>query len=129
VEITEATDSEKLVTISTIRPFLCKLLSQELLENLYDKPLAKTLKRVMLADLKDRYDFKEELVNKACLLNPRCKAVPFLSQAEHKSITNKVIEEALVIAVMSEQSRPLPEADDQSQSPDDSLPTKKEKKF
>ena len=59
MEITEATDSEKLVTISTIRPFLCKLLSQELLENLYDQPLAKTLKRVMLADLEDHYDFKE----------------------------------------------------------------------
>ena len=113
------------VTISTIGPLLYKLLSQKLPENLSDKHVAKTLKRATLADLKDRYDSKEELLNKACLLDPRCKAMSFLSQTEQKSIINKAIEEALEIAGMSEQFRPLPEADDQSQSPDDSPPTKK----
>ena len=55
VEITEAIGSEKSVTISTIRPLLYKLLSQKPLENSPDKLLAKTLRRAMLADLKDRY--------------------------------------------------------------------------
>ena len=72
VEITEAIGSEKSVTILAIRPLLYKLLSQKLLENPSDKPLAKILKRAMLANLKDRYDSKEELLNKACLLDPRC---------------------------------------------------------
>ena len=61
----------------------------------------------MLADLKDRYDSKEELLNKACLLDPCCKAMSFLSQAERKSIANTVVEEALEIAVIPEQSQPL----------------------
>ena len=52
----------------------------------------------------------------------------FLSQAERKSIANEVVEDALEIAVLSEQSRPLPETDDQLQSPEDGPPTKKKKK-
>ena len=61
-------------------------------------------------------------------MDPRCKEMSFLSQAEQKNIANAVIKEALEIAVMPEQSRPLPEADDQSQSPEDGPPTKKRKK-
>ena len=80
VEITEAIGSEISVTISTIRPLLYKLLSKELVEDPSDKPLTKTLKCVMLTDLKDRYDSKEDLLNKACLLDPRCKALSFLPQ-------------------------------------------------
>ena len=77
VEITEAIGSAKSVTISTIRPLLYKLLSKELIDDPSGKPLTKTLKRVMLTDLKDRYDSKEDLLNKACLLDPRCKALSF----------------------------------------------------
>ena len=128
VEIAEAIGSEKSVIISTIGPLLYKLLSQKLPENPSDKPLAKTLKCVMLADFIDRYDSKEELVNKACLLDPCCNAMSFLSQTERRGIAHKVVEEALEIAVLSEQSQPLPEADDQLQSPEDSPAVKKRKK-
>ena len=56
------------------------------------------------------------------------QTMSFLSQAEQKSIANAVIEEALEIAVMPEESWPLPEADNQSQSPEDGPPTKKKEK-
>ena len=90
VEITEAIGSEKSVTISTIRPLLYKLLSQKLLENPSDKPLAKTLKRAMLADLKDCYDSKEELLNKAYLLDLCCKAMYFYHKKSKKALLTQL---------------------------------------
>jgi len=124
VEITEAIGSEKSVTISTIRPLLYKLLSKELVEDPSDKPLTKTLKCVMLTDLKDRYDSKEDLLNKACLLDPRCKALSFLPQTVKNNIINMVEEEALEIAMTPE---PSPEADVEVQPPLVDPPVKKKK--
>jgi len=90
VEIIEAIGSEKSVTISTIRPLLYKLLSQKLSENSSDKPLAKTLKRAMLADLKDCYDSKEALLNKAYLLDLCCKAMYFYHKKSKKALLTQL---------------------------------------
>jgi len=50
----------------------------------------------MLTDLKDRYDSKECLLNKACfLLDPRCKALSFLLLAVSINTVNMIEKEAL----------------------------------
>ena len=51
VEITEAIGGEKLVTISTIKLLLHKLLSNHLIEKPTDKTLITTLKNIVLTDL------------------------------------------------------------------------------
>ena len=106
VEITEAIDGEKLVTISTIKPLLHKLLSKHLIEQPSDKTtLTKTLKNVILTDLNSRYNDTEvkNLLNKACLLDPRFKALSFLSQTEKTEIISMVEEETLKMVTKSNQ--------------------------
>ena len=56
VEITETLGGEKLVTIPAVRPLLYKLLSIHLVETSSDSSLAKTMKKIVMSDLKDRYD-------------------------------------------------------------------------
>ena len=56
VEITETLSGEKLVTISAVRPLLHKLLSIHLIEKPSDSSLAKEIKKILMIDLKDRYN-------------------------------------------------------------------------
>ena len=92
VEITETLGGEKLVTISATRPLLYKLLSIHLVENSSDSLLAKTMKEIMMGDLKDRYDDVMSLINKACFLDPRFKALAFMTDSD-KSFTIASVED------------------------------------
>ena len=96
VEITETLGGEKLVTMSAVKPLLHKLLSIHLIEKSRDTQLAKTIKSTLLGDLKERYKTAEvkNLINKACLLDPRFKALSFLPQTDKNSIISMVEEEA-----------------------------------
>ena len=90
METTEAIWGEKLVTISTIRPFLHKLMSIHLVEKSSDGRLPKTLKHVLLTDLKARYTTTElhSFLNEACFLDPRFKSMFFVSNKQGKFYTN-----------------------------------------
>ena len=96
VEITEAIGDEKLVTISTTRPLLHKLMSIHLVEKSSDGQLPKTLKYVLLTDLKARYTTTElqSFLNVACFLDPRFKSMSFLSQTNKENVIQMVKEEA-----------------------------------
>ena len=86
VEITEAIGADKWVTISTLRPILHKLLETHLLPTSDDNDLVKSMKKVMLNDLKERYtDDTLKLLTKATLLDPRFKTLKFLSQSDRRS--------------------------------------------
>ena len=108
VEITEAIGGEKLVTISTIKPLLHKLLSKHLIEKPSDKTLTKTLKNILLTDLSSRYNSTEvkNVLNKACLLDPRFKALSFLPQTEKNDIISMVKEETWELAIASIKAQP-----------------------
>ena len=79
-----------------------------------DTPLTKTLKCLMFTDLKDCYDSKEDLLNKACLLDPCCKALSFLPLAARNNSINMIEKEALEIAMTPQSS---PDADKEVQPP------------
>ena len=99
VQITEAIGGEKLATVSTVRPLLHKLLSLHLIESSSDSPLAKTIKKTLMADLKDRYNGVMNLINTACLLDPRFKTLAFLADNDKKKILKTVEKEALKIEI------------------------------
>ena len=81
VDITEAIGSEKWVTISTLRPILHKLLESHFKPSTDDDQLIKSMKRVMLNDLQERYTGETlELLTKATFLDPRFKNLKFLSR-------------------------------------------------
>jgi len=92
VQITETLGGEKLVTISAVRPLLYKLLSIHLVEKSSDSSLAKTMKNILLGDLKNRYDDVMSLINKACFLDPRFKGLAFMTDSD-KSFTIASVEE------------------------------------
>ena len=56
VEITGTLGGEKLVAISAVRPLLHKLLSIHLIEKPSDSSLAEEIKKILMIDLKNRYD-------------------------------------------------------------------------
>ena len=64
------------------------------------------------------------LLNKACLLDPRCKALSFSPQAVRNNINNMIEEEVLEIAMIPQ---PSPEADVEVQPPLVYPPAKKKK--
>ena len=96
VELTEAIGGEKLVTISTIRPLLHKLMSVHLVEKFSDGRLPKTLKDVLLTDLKARYTTTklQSFLNVACFLDLKFKSMSLLSQTNKENIIQMVKEEA-----------------------------------
>ena len=97
MEITETLGDEKLVTISAITPLLYKLLSIHLVENSSDSSLAKTMKKIMMGDLKDRYNDVMSLINKACFLDPRFKALAFMADSDKSFTIASMEEEAQVL--------------------------------
>jgi len=78
----------------------------------------------MLTDLKDCYDSEEDLLNKAYLLDPRCKALSLLPQTVKNNIVNIVEEAALEIKMTPDLS---PEADVEVQPPLVDPPAKRKK--
>ena len=88
VEITEVIGGEKRVTISAVRPLLHKLMNKHLALKPSDATLAKNIKSALLSDLRSRYAdvATETLLNKACFLDPRFKALTFLSEERHHRV-------------------------------------------
>ena len=90
MKITEVIGGEKLETVLAVRPLLHKLLSLHLIEGSSDSPLAKTIKKTLMGDLKDHYNGVMNLINTACLLDPRFKALAFLADNDKKNIIKTV---------------------------------------
>ena len=99
VDITEAIGSEKWITISTVQPILTKLMKFHLAFDANDSVLIKTIKKVMLDDLKERYTGHIiQLLTKATLLDPRFKNMKFLAEADRKTaIENLKLDFNLVV--------------------------------
>ena len=122
VQITETIGDKKLMTVSAVRPILYKLLSLHLIEHSSDSPLTKTIKKTLMADLKDRCNGVMNLINTACLLDPRFKDLEFLAENNKKNIIKSVEGEALKIE-LAHTSTSSTEANNH-----DAPPTKKPKK-
>ena len=84
VHITKVIGGEQSVTLSAVRPLLHILLSQHLVEKPSDAHLAKAMKKAFLTDLQGHYNDAAALLNKACFLDPRFKALTFLLRNRRK---------------------------------------------
>lgn len=95
VEITEKIGGEKQVTFSAVRPLIYKLLTKYLCIAPEDSHVKKQIKKTVKADLENRYQDPqvEEVMNKACFLDPRFKSLSFLPEVERRYITSLVEEE------------------------------------
>ena len=99
VVITEAIGAEKWVTISTIRPLLYKLLNVHLKSVATDNRQQRALKSAMYADLEQRYTGELLLLlSKAAFLDPRLKALSFLSTVEKEELRVAIETEATAVA-------------------------------
>ena len=79
VDITEALGAEKWVTISTLTPLLHKILNIYLKVASTDEKVVAAVKEAMYQDLSKRYHGAQHtILNKASLLDPRFKSLPFL---------------------------------------------------
>ena len=123
VEITEAIGAEKWVTISVIRPLIHKLLEGYFKLKSGDSRLERTMKESMRCNFHQRYTGSTlMLLNKAAFLDPRFKALPFLSDKDRQIITSFVEVEGVKVALSSSASStdcstdPI-EADDSDQLP------------
>ena len=96
VQITEVIGAEKWVTLSAVRPLLHKLTCKHLVSAPSDSRLKKSLKNAILTNLKSRYTDPdvEDLIDKACFLDPRLKALSFLHESDRKRGIAAVEEEA-----------------------------------
>ena len=108
VEMTEVMEGEKRITISAVRPLLQKLLCKHLVESSTDSQLIKTLKKVVLTDLKNRYDDPavKVLLNKSCFLDPHFKALTFLSQEQRHSTVAMIKKEVQEVSSTQELAEP-----------------------
>ncbi len=103
VKITEAIGADKWVTISSVRPILYKLLSSHLVTSENETRLGKKMKSEMLTDLQKRYtDDAMLLLGKASFLDPRMKALPFLSSSERTKIIDSIVDDVLQIPESNE---------------------------
>ena len=96
VEITEKIGGERQVTVSAIRPLMHKLLTKYLNVTAEDSHVKKEIKKAVKTDLENCYQdpHVEELLNKACFLDPRFKSLSFLPEQERRFIRLLVEEEA-----------------------------------
>ena len=108
VEVTEVMGGEKTVSISAVRPLLHKLLTKSLLVKPYDAKLAKSIKGVVLKDLESRYNdiSTNQLLNKACFLDPRFKTLGFLSDQQKQTIRQQIETEAQEMILKSSEEPP-----------------------
>lgn len=111
------------MTISTVR-LLHKLLSVHLFEKSSDCHLSKTLKHVLLTDLKAHYTTTEleDFLNVACFLDQRFKNMSFLSKTSKDNIKILVEEAENIFIRLSERKA----SDSESSTP--KPPTKNLKK-
>ena len=65
-----------------------------MIEKPSDSSLAKEIKKILMIDLKDRYDNIMSLINKACFLDPRFKALVFMADSDKSCTIASVKEEA-----------------------------------
>jgi len=63
-----------------------------LVENSSNSSLAKAMKSVLMDDLKDQYNDVMGSINKACFLDPRFKALPFMTNSDKNCIATSVEE-------------------------------------
>ena len=84
VQITEVMGAEKWVSLTAVKPLLHKLTCKHLVDNPSDTHLKRSLKKAILADLESRYTDSStaDLINKACFLDPRFKALSFLAESD-----------------------------------------------
>ena len=82
--ITETIGGEKRVTLSAVRSLIYKLLNKYLEITPEDSRIKKEIKKAVKTDLENRYNDPqvEELLNKACFLDPRFKSLSFLTEEE-----------------------------------------------
>jgi len=60
------------------------------------------MKRAVVDDLQDRYTYQEETLTTAAAMDPRFKALPFLSDARRNEIFTKILQNASEIIVRAE---------------------------
>ena len=104
VHITKVIGGEQSVTLSAVRPLLHILLSQHLVEKPSDAHLAKAMKKAFLTDLQGRYNDAAALLNKACFLDPRFKALTFLSEEQKETTVAAIQREVQDLASSQELS-------------------------
>ncbi|KAL0151535.1 hypothetical protein M9458_053187 [Cirrhinus mrigala] len=82
-------------TLSVIAPLLAQLL-QDTQEKSGDPPFVKEIKEAVHQDLKKRYasDTEKATLNQAAALDPRFKALPFLSDNEKEETFARMVSEA-----------------------------------
>lgn len=103
VVITEAIGAEKWVTISTVRPLLHKLLNVHFKAKPTDNKQQKTLKTTIHSDLQQRYTGELlHLLSKAAFLDPRLKALSFLSPLEKDELRAAIQEEVAAVVEPSQ---------------------------
>ena len=112
VDITEAIGAEKWVTISTVRPLLHKLLNVHLTSKPTDTRQQKALKSAMHSNLQHRYTGELLLLlSKAAFLDPRLKALSFLSPEEKEELKAAIEAEVAAVSESIEETpgKPPPE--------------------
>ena len=119
VQITEVMGAEKWVSLTAVRPLLHKLTCKHLVDNPSDTHLKRSLKKAVLADLESRYTDSStaDLINKACFLDPRFKALSFLAESDRKE----------VIAAIEEEAKTFISTDSPSESTEQEPPKKRQK--
>ena len=99
VEITEKIGDKKQVTLSAVKPLIYKLLTNYLRVTPEDSRVKKEIKKAVKMDLENRYQDPqvEEVLNKACFLDPRFKSLSFLPEAERNFKISMVEDEVAEI--------------------------------
>ncbi|XP_051809325.1 E3 SUMO-protein ligase ZBED1-like [Acanthochromis polyacanthus] len=100
---TVAMEEEKSPTLSAVAPVHAQLI-QKLQESPSDSNITKEIKSVICQDLKKRYlDEQRETLHVCAALDPRFKALPFLSEDERQAVYDRVITEAARIEELFQQ--------------------------
>ena len=93
-KVTEAMSTEKCPTISSVKPLLYKLLERVLKVEDSDSSISKQMKKEIKSVLAGRYQLKTVL-NVTTFLDPRYKALPFVSDSDKDKVLEQVKEELL----------------------------------
>ena len=100
VEMTEAMESEKWITISTLQHLLHQLLINYLVDSTADNTIKKCMKKAMLSDLKGRYTGDLlQLLTKATYLDPRLKSLSYLNSIVKEEMLEELEAEAVSLAL------------------------------
>ena len=100
--VTTTLCAESVPTISVIMPLHRKLIDSIFQHSDDDSLVIAQMKRAVVDDLQDRYTHQEETLTIASALDPRFKALPFLSDARRNEIFTKILQNASEIIVRVE---------------------------